>query len=283
LTSLLLALLLSQNGVSVTNRTVDKAIAVRCVTPDGGGYESCAGGGGGTNNITVGAVGQGAGSDGGLAWNVAGTVSVSNLPASQAVTGSFWQSTQPVSIASMPSTPVTGTFWPAIQPVSGTVSVSSFPASQAVTGTFWQTTQPVSLASAPTTPVTGTFWQTTQPVSGPATDTQLRATPLPVSGTVTASVSNFPGTQAVGVTGPVTDTQLRASPVPVSGTFFQGTQPVSLATAPTTPVTGTVAVSNQPVPPAVTTNNVLYVFPVAPPINPFLSRCNAVRRTNCQP
>ncbi len=46
-----------------------------------------------------------------------------------------------------------------------------------VTGTFWQATQPVS----------GTFWQATQPVSGPLTDTQLRATPVPVSGTITAN------------------------------------------------------------------------------------------------
>ena len=58
--------------------------------------------------------------------------------------------------------PVSGTFWQATQPVSGT---------------FWQATQPVS----------GTFWQATQPVSGPLTDTQLRATPVPVSGTVTAT------------------------------------------------------------------------------------------------
>lgn len=43
------------------------------------------------------------------------------------------------------------------------------------------------------------------PVSGPLTDAQLRATPVPVSGTVTAS-------------GPLTDAQLRATPVPVSGT-----------------------------------------------------------------
>jgi hypothetical protein len=52
---------------------------------------------------------------------------------SVAVTGTFWQTTQPVSIASMPSTPVTGT--------------------------FWQTTQPVSLASVPSHAVTnaGTF------------------------------------------------------------------------------------------------------------------------------
>lgn len=39
------------------------------------------------------------------------------------------------------------------------------------------------------------------------------------------------------VTGLLTDTQLRATAVPVSGTFFQATQPVSLATAPVTPVT----------------------------------------------
>jgi hypothetical protein len=53
---------------------------------------------------------------------------------------------------------------PATQPVSGSVSVSNFPATQPVslasvpshpvTGTFWQATQPVSLASAPVTPVT---------------------------------------------------------------------------------------------------------------------------------
>lgn len=41
---------------------------------------------------------------------------------------------------------------------------------QPVSGTFWQTTQPVSIASMPSTPVTG-----------PLTDTQLRATAIPVS------------------------------------------------------------------------------------------------------
>ena len=76
------------------------------------------------------------------------------------------------------------------------------------------------------------------------TDTQLRATPVPVSGTVTAS-------------GPLTDTQLRASAVPVSlasvpthgvtGTFWQTTQPISIASMPTTPVTGTFWQATQPV------------------------------------
>lgn len=49
------------------------------------------------------------------------------------------------------------------QPVSGSVAVSNFPA-----------TQPVSIAA----PVA---------VTGPLTDTQLRATPVPVSGTITTS------------------------------------------------------------------------------------------------
>jgi hypothetical protein len=57
-------------------------------------------------------------------------------------------------------------------------------------------------------------------VTGPATDTQMRATPLPVSGTVTAT-GPLTDTQlratAVPVSGPLTDTQLRASSVPVTG------------------------------------------------------------------
>jgi hypothetical protein len=66
-----------------------------------------------------------------------------------------------------------------------------------------------------TQPLTDTQLRATPvPVSGPLTDTQLRATPVPVSGTV--SVSNFPATQPVS--GPLTDAQLRATPVPVSGT-----------------------------------------------------------------
>ena len=46
-----------------------------------------------------------------------------------------------------------------------------------------------------------------------------------VEGTPAVSVSNFPATQPVS--GPLTDTQLRASAVPVSVSNFPGTQPVS--------------------------------------------------------
>jgi len=69
-----------------------------------------------------------------LSTDSSGNLQVEVLTApTTAVTGTFWQTTQPVSIASMPSTPVTGT--------------------------FWQTTQPVSIASLPTGAVTnaGTF------------------------------------------------------------------------------------------------------------------------------
>ena len=50
----------------------------------------------------------------------------------------------------------------------------------------------------------------TNEVLGPVTDAELRATPLPISGTVNVGT--------VPVTGPLTDAQLRATPVPVFAT-----------------------------------------------------------------
>lgn len=88
--------------------------------------------------------------------------------------------------------------FPTTQPISGSVSVSNFPTSQPVTGTFWQATQPVS----------GTVTANTG-LSQPLTDTQLRSTPVPISGSVT--------------TGGITDTQLRATAVPISGTVTANT------------------------------------------------------------
>lgn len=61
-----------------------------------------------------------------------------------------WASAQHVIVDTAPTTAVTGTFWQATQPVSGA---------------FFQATQPVSIASMPSTPVTGAFFQATQPVS----------------------------------------------------------------------------------------------------------------------
>lgn len=74
---------------------------------------------------------------------------------------------------------------------AGAVNIQDGGNSITVDGTFWQVTQPVSIAASVA-------------VTGPLTDAQLRATPVPVSGTVS--------------TGGLTDTQLRATPVPVSGT-----------------------------------------------------------------
>lgn len=134
------------------------------------------------------------------------TVQIGNFPSTQTVAGNVSVSNFPV------SQPVTGAFYPATQPVSGSVSVSNFPESQ---------------------PVTGTFWQTTQPVSGPLTDAQLRATPVPISGTIAtggltdmqlrASAVPVSGTISTGLSQPLTDTQLRANPVPVSGTVTANT------------------------------------------------------------
>jgi hypothetical protein len=128
-------------------------------------------------------------------WNVGVTGSV-------AVTGTFFQATQPVS----------GTFWQATQPVSGTVGVTQsgswtvtvvdsvalnvsaaqagswtvgVTGSVAVTGTFFQATQPVSGTFFQTTqPVSGTFWQTTQPVSIAASVTVAQATAASLNATV---------------------------------------------------------------------------------------------------
>jgi hypothetical protein len=60
--------------------------------------------------------------------------------------------------------------FPATQPVSGSVSVANFPATQPVSGA-----------------VTVSNFPATQPVSGPLTDAQLRAVPVPISGTVSTT------------------------------------------------------------------------------------------------
>ena len=172
-------------------------------------------------------------------------VSVGNFPVTQAVTGTFFQATQPVSgsvsVSNFPaSTTVDGTVdvgnfpatqtvdgtvdvgnfpttfdvgnFPATQPVSGSVTVSNFPASQAVTGTFFQAIQPVSGS------VSISNFPATQPVSGSVSVSNFPAT-QPVSGSVTVSgsvsVSNFPATQPVS--GSVTANQ-GTSPWVVSGT-----------------------------------------------------------------
>lgn len=87
---------------------------------------------------------------------------------------------------------------------------------------------------------------TLTPQTDGLTDTELRATPVAVSGTVTVNepvtVDGTVGVSSVGgtvaVSGPLTDTQLRAAAVPVSGPLTD----VQVRATPL-PVSGTVGVS----------------------------------------
>jgi hypothetical protein len=124
------------------------------------------------------------------------SVSINNFPATQPVSGTFWQATQPVS----------GSFYQATQPVSivdavavsnnsltdmsfydtGTygkllkvllpeltnVHIMATESDIPVSGSFYQATQPVSISDI--VAVSGSFYQATQPVSG-TVDTHMYA------------------------------------------------------------------------------------------------------------
>ena len=110
--------------------------------------------------------------------NFPATTAVSNFPASQTVNGAVSVAGS-VAVTNFPATqPVTVSNFPATQPVSGTVAVSNFPATQPVSGA-------VSVAGS----VAVTNFPATQPVSGTVAVSNFPAT-QPVSGSV--SVSNFP-------------------------------------------------------------------------------------------
>lgn len=139
--------------------------------------------------------------DGGNSITIDGSVSVSNFPATQPVSGTVELGTtsltalETISVANFPATqPVSGTV--TVQDggssitVDGSVSVSNFPATQNVS------VQNASLA------VTGTFFQATQPVSGTVTaDTELPAavalgdsTANPTTTLVGSALEGFNGT-----------------------------------------------------------------------------------------
>ena len=87
-----------------------------------------------------------------------------------------------------------------------------------------------------TVPISGTV------TTGGLTDTELRATPVPVSGTVTAT------------TGGLTDTQLRATPVPISGNLTTVSTVTSVTGATVIPATNTAGTSNHSLIAAASTN-----------------------------
>jgi hypothetical protein len=156
----------------------------------------------GTSAVTV--------TGGSLSVNVANTVPV---------TGTFWQTTQPIS-GSVTVSNAGGASAVNIQDggnsitVDGSLSVSNFPATVAVT----QSTSPwVVDGSAVTQPVSGTFWQATQPVSGSVSVSNFPSSvevsndtgnPLPISATTAVNSSGNPiyvSAVTAAITGAVSD------------------------------------------------------------------------------
>jgi hypothetical protein len=226
------------------------------------------GGGGGASTIADGAdTAEGTTTDVAIVTDIAGTVS-GKLRGVVKIFASVWDSangrmkvdgstvTQPVSIAA--SVPVTGTFYQTTQPVSGSISftapqhvivdtapttavtIATMP-STPVTGTFWQSTQPVSLTALPvghnivdsgsitvanaSLAVTGSFWQSTQPVS-------IASLPALTAGSAMIGhvvVDTAPVTHVIADSGTITSI---TNSVSVTGTFWQSTQPVSVTALP---------------------------------------------------
>lgn len=130
------AMMYGHNGTEWEKAQLDSNGNLKIVNGSGSGYWIAEGrGAAGTPSGGVMTV-QGASSMTALKVDgsaVTQPVSIATMP-STPVTGNFWQDTQPVSIASMPTTPVTGTFYPDTQPISGTVSTDLNPASSVLSG-----------------------------------------------------------------------------------------------------------------------------------------------------
>jgi hypothetical protein len=104
--------------------------------------------------------------------DISGSVSVSNFPATQAV-----------SIATLPSVEVSN--FPATQPISGSVSVSNFPATQAV-----------SIATLPSVEINN--FPASQTVSGSVSVSNFPATQAVSIATLpSVEINNFPATQPI--------------------------------------------------------------------------------------
>jgi hypothetical protein len=189
---------------------------------------------------------------------------------------------------------VDGTFWQTTQPVSGTVTINAIPtgtnsignigtvstvtnlsqlggtAISMNTGVRDAGTQRVTIATNDSVPVTGTFWQATQPVSGPLTDTQLRASAVPVSlaslpalatGSNTIGAVNIAASQTLATVTTVSTvtnlSQLGGTAISMNtGGRDAGTQRVTIATDDIVPVTGTFWQATQPISGTVSINSI---------------------------
>lgn len=142
--------------------------------------------------------------------NIADGVLVKLSNGSIAVTGTFWQATQPVSIATMPTTPVTGTFWQATQPVSGTVTVQDGGGSITVDGTLAISSMPpVQLSNDDSTPLQ---------VIGNVEISNDVGNPIPISGTVDLGATTLSALEntTVTVTGSVVVDNDSSNPLEVN-------------------------------------------------------------------
>lgn len=154
---------------------------------------------------------------------------------------------------------VTG-YGTALVQVTGTfVATVNFEASNDA-GVTWDAISSTKIGTSTIASSTTTIGQYRMTVTGfdlvRARVTWTSGTSVTINGRATNAVNSSkivvlaPGANtigSVGINGTVPVSLATAPTTPVTGTFFQATQPVSLATAPTTPVTGTFFQATQPV------------------------------------
>ena len=128
------------------------------------------------------------------------------------VTGTFFQATQPISASALPL------------PSGAAIESGNLASIKTNTDKIPALGQALAAASTPVV-LTAAQISTLTPQTNAITDAQIRATPLPISGTVT--------------TGGLTDTQIRATALPVSGTVSAN----ATLSAETTKVIGTVNIA----------------------------------------
>jgi hypothetical protein len=198
----------------------------------------------GTNRIgvvTIGAgtvtIGAGTAQIGSVTASISGTVPVS---------GTFYQTTQPVSLASLPSlvagtsqigsvtASISGTIPVSISSVTigNSITISSLPSLVAGTAQIGSVTASI----IGTVPVSGTFYQATQPVSLAtlpslvASTAQIGSVTASISGTIPVSISSVTIGNSLTIGSIVTHgVTIANTSVTVNGTFYQATQPVSIA------------------------------------------------------
>ena len=188
-------------------------------------------------------------------------VTISSNQSSIPVTGTFWQSTQPVSLASLPAlsagsntignvnvlggnaTAVKVDGSAVTQPISGTVTVNPLPAGSNTIGN-------VNVLGGNATAVKVDGSAVTQPISGTVTVNALTN-----SSVVKAQLQDNSG-NALNSTSNALNVNVQNSSIPVTGTFYQATQPVSLSsTVPDVTGSGTINTQNLNATGAATTNS----------------------------